>query len=55
MCTLVETSVVYVCNFIDTDLVDNTVTHQVAALGVLNHSTQHCKHRYWDYKQTKTK
>jgi len=39
---LVETSVVYVCNFIDTDYVDNTDTLQVAALGVLNHSTRHC-------------
>jgi hypothetical protein len=41
MYTLVETSVVYVCNFIATDFVDNTDTLQVAALGVLNHWTQH--------------
>ena len=37
--TIVETSVVYVCNFID--FIENTDALQVAALGVTNHSKQH--------------
>ena len=54
MNTLVETSVVYVCNFIDTDFVDNADSSPGSSTRrIESFDAAHCKLRFCMYKQLK--